>query len=525
MAGRVLASMTGAALPAILDTPKRAMILVQLDCNARCPFCSTRVYTDQGLLSPLDYREHVARRAKDYTLSLEELKQLYDRLRADGVERVNLQGGEPTLHPGLVELVRYGRALGFSEQSIVTNGRALKDRALARALVEAGPRTLVLSIFGHTPELHDASLGVAGAFADLTEAVQVLVELKREGAPVSLMGQLTLHAQNFEALPEMVRHWHDRGLQDFAVRLLRETENTRLDGSGKWFFDLERLRAPLDRLLSFCRSVPDLMVNLSELPYCLIAPHRLGFVLADLGSNPGLLQGRPQHARFFLTAQGEGRAGGTGGFEACARCDLNELCVRPEEAILRRFTGSWRPWGIAREAAALAKGEWSAGSLDAARHLLQEERRLVDFGVADDVRLELRARLAREVSAPEERAHTLLGDRGAKEMADRLRKNGARPVQVRLLAASALGLQGPFDGPAERWMGELETASLPQGGTTLAFLRRATVLANEPLTLVFAYQRRAPGGSGLALVIVYDDRFVDQAQLEGAVAATVTQRA
>ena len=100
-------------LAVLRESPRSATILVQLDCNARCPFCSTRVYTDQGVLAPVDFRQGVVRAAKEYTLSTEAIRAHLDALRADGVEKVNLQGGEPTLHPGLLELLRYGRSIGF----------------------------------------------------------------------------------------------------------------------------------------------------------------------------------------------------------------------------------------------------------------------------------------------------------------------------------------------------------------------------------------------------------------------------
>ena len=72
----------------MLPVVRTATVLPLLDCNARCPFCSTRVYTDHGIQSPIDLRDGVKRRAKDYTLSYDELRAIYDGLKADGIEEV-----------------------------------------------------------------------------------------------------------------------------------------------------------------------------------------------------------------------------------------------------------------------------------------------------------------------------------------------------------------------------------------------------------------------------------------------------
>ena len=46
---------------------EKATLLPLLDCNARCPFCSTRVYTEKGVVSPADFEAGSRRTIKDYT--------------------------------------------------------------------------------------------------------------------------------------------------------------------------------------------------------------------------------------------------------------------------------------------------------------------------------------------------------------------------------------------------------------------------------------------------------------------------
>lgn len=58
-------------------------------------------------------------------LKLEEMLNVLTALRAQGVQKINFAGGEPTLYEPLEQLLHHARALGFVT-CIVTNGRRLE---------------------------------------------------------------------------------------------------------------------------------------------------------------------------------------------------------------------------------------------------------------------------------------------------------------------------------------------------------------------------------------------------------------
>lgn len=104
-------------------------------CNARCGFC----------LAPPD----------GVHPDVELLKQRVDWLVAHGVRTINFCGGEPTIHPGLPELLIHTRTRGGAPR-ITTNGIALPD-GLLDALRDS--RTEVkLSLHGDQP-WHDEIVG------------------------------------------------------------------------------------------------------------------------------------------------------------------------------------------------------------------------------------------------------------------------------------------------------------------------------------------------------------------------------
>lgn len=510
-----------APLPVFREGGRSATVLPLLDCNARCPFCSTRVYTEHGIQSPIDLREGVKRRAKDYTLSLDELRAIYDGLRADGVDEVSLQGGEPTLHPGLLEILAYGWQIGLKSQTIVTNGRRLADLGFTRALLAAKPSTLVLSLFGADAATHDESMGVSGAFDDVVAGVRHLVALRPAGAPIPVMAQLTLHGRNHRDLPEMLRFWYAQGLRDFSVRLLRETENTGR-GSGGWFFDLELLRAPLDAALDAMSSLPGAHLRFGELPSCLPSPRHLGRVLADLGQNPALSRESLQRARHFEKSVAPSKRDAAGS-DACASCDLAKTCLRVEKQYAPAFTGTLRAWdvaGVVRDLGASVSPE----NQPLARELVAVDERLAWFGSSLAERRQLRGALARSIGAarPEALCESVLGERGRKELANRLDRAGARPVRLRAIALSSLGELETLDDPllAEK----LRAAAAPGRAASLKALASVPPVATSPLLAAFAWIVRAPSGEELVLSALFDDRELDAAHAT-AVLAGATKRA
>ena len=94
---------------------KRADIKIGFGCNNHCLFCV------QG-----DKRDFCFHKEK------EEVEKSMDEAKADGHNEVVFTGGEPTLHPDFLDLVRYAKKVGFKEIQIQTNGRlfAYKDFCL-----------------------------------------------------------------------------------------------------------------------------------------------------------------------------------------------------------------------------------------------------------------------------------------------------------------------------------------------------------------------------------------------------------
>lgn len=135
---------------------ERVDIRLGYRCNSRCRFC----YYHQSVKKP------------DNEPSTAEVKRSLESARKAGASEIEFTGGEPTVREDLVDLVSYARNLNFVNISILTNGLRLADQDYAGRLIDAGANDFLLSIHGHTKELHECQTQVGGSFKKVMAAAE-----------------------------------------------------------------------------------------------------------------------------------------------------------------------------------------------------------------------------------------------------------------------------------------------------------------------------------------------------------------
>ncbi len=129
-------------------------IRVNFHCNQACEFC----FVSTHLPPPA---EAVVRRTIEDAAS-------------EGAVLV-LSGGEPTLNPRLVEYVQLAKRHGARAVELQTNAVRLADRALTRALAEAGLERAMVSLHGSSAALSDGITGAPGTFAATVRGIDELL--------------------------------------------------------------------------------------------------------------------------------------------------------------------------------------------------------------------------------------------------------------------------------------------------------------------------------------------------------------
>ena len=98
-------------------------------CNMRCVYCMT---------------EDMVFQPNDALLTAAEIRRLVQIFARIGVDKIRLTGGEPTVHPDLLTIVRDIRAAGITRISMTTNGLRLAE--LAVPLRQAGLERVNVSV-------------------------------------------------------------------------------------------------------------------------------------------------------------------------------------------------------------------------------------------------------------------------------------------------------------------------------------------------------------------------------------------
>ncbi len=178
---------------------KKLIINVTYVCNNHCTFCAvgTRTQLDGH---PTRQREHLL------------------KYREQGVHMVDFDGGEPTLNPELIPLIRYARGIGYDRVNVTTNGRRCYYEKYAHALVNSGLTTLLFSVHGPNPRIHAQQVGVAEAFEQTVGGIEHCVRLKP--AHVELGMNITVTKGNHTLIEEMTQLAWDLGLRWINVQFL-----------------------------------------------------------------------------------------------------------------------------------------------------------------------------------------------------------------------------------------------------------------------------------------------------------------
>jgi len=176
---------------------KKTVIITGYKCNNRCRFCIQ-----------VNKREMPIRTTREIEREIFEA-------RKRGREYLELIGGEMTIRPDIVELITFAKGLGFSTIMMATNGRMFSYPELTRAILKAGLNSLVFSIHGHTPKLHDWLTRVPGSFLQLKEGVKNVQKISQElGLNIHLGSNICIIKQNYKFLPEIGEYIRNLGIGD-----------------------------------------------------------------------------------------------------------------------------------------------------------------------------------------------------------------------------------------------------------------------------------------------------------------------
>ncbi len=184
-------------------------------CNIFCAHCYGGAGTNQPHPNILPSRE-------GESISLEQWKGVLAECARLGAKKVQFTGGEPTLYPGLSELIEYARSCRYRDIEVFTNATRLED-SLLRQWATSGVR-VALSFYSHDPRIHDNITGRTGSFR---QTVQGIKDILANNIPVRVA--IVLMRDNVSHLTDTVEFLKGLGLKDKEI----EWDYVRPTGRGE----------------------------------------------------------------------------------------------------------------------------------------------------------------------------------------------------------------------------------------------------------------------------------------------------
>lgn len=143
---------------------RRGVLWLGQTCNLRCYFCY--------FLNRIDDASH----PEHPFMTLQKAKEICHTLRYYyGDTAIDIQGGEPTIHPEIHELISYCNEIGLYP-TLITNGLALASIDKLAKFKGSGVRDFLVSLHG-IGDIHDEVVCRKGAYVKIIQAIENMREL------------------------------------------------------------------------------------------------------------------------------------------------------------------------------------------------------------------------------------------------------------------------------------------------------------------------------------------------------------
>lgn len=184
----------GVNKPFIPGAPFQVVWNLSRACNMKCAHCY----------------ENAGTRDKN-ELNADQINHGIEKLHQSGVTSIAFSGGEPTIHPHILDFISQADDLGMFA-AMATNGYTLsKDKECAK-YIENGLRFVQISVDGLEAETHDKFRGVNGAWDKAIQAVENCVE-----TDLFVEVATTVTEYNFQEIPEMIDLMRNLGVDWFMI--------------------------------------------------------------------------------------------------------------------------------------------------------------------------------------------------------------------------------------------------------------------------------------------------------------------
>lgn len=189
-------------------------VILLHDCNLACTYCT--------IMADVGDPGGVAATLRARSLAPTKVAAAMRRARGDDYDEIAFTGGEPTMRPDLLPLVREARRLGFDSIKVQSNGVLFGTEANVARAIDAGVTRFHVSIHAHRAEQHEAVTRTPGAHGAMLAGLRHLL-----ARGVELTADVIVMRDTLADIPPAVAWLADLGVRRVDLWLVSLTDANR----------------------------------------------------------------------------------------------------------------------------------------------------------------------------------------------------------------------------------------------------------------------------------------------------------
>ena len=288
----------------------RVDIKIGYQCNNKCAFC---VQGDKRTYLP----------TKDLRVITDSLEEAF----AKGQREVVITGGEPTVHPKFLEIVKVARKIGFERIQIQTNGRTFSSMPLCLKTIAAGANEFSPALHGPTAEIHDELICAPGGFVQVVRAIKNLKKLKQY-----VLTNTVITSDNYKQLPELAELFVKLNVDQFQFAFVHILGTA--DKNKEWLVPKKSEIMPYVKKALDIGLAAGKKVTTEAIPYCMMQGY------AQCIAEEFIPETRIYDVDTIEDYGDYRKNNGKVKFSQCKGCKYNEKCEGPWKEYVELFGDS-----------------------------------------------------------------------------------------------------------------------------------------------------------------------------------------
>lgn len=243
-----------------MSTPVTANFIVTRNCNGNCAFCGVHHRTNS-------FQKEV---------SAKKLCEIVDKLYQADILRINYFGGEPTVHPELLSIMKYSKTLRFFN-SIVTNGLYVpKNISQYKEAIDA----LAVSLHGLKEEHCKLGRVNEDAYDLILKNLKIYANLE---IPITI--NMTVTPENYQSIPQFVDFLLKfLPISAFAFNRYIPSPSVMQSDKKKYVMNVHQLNESLEKIDIAASQHPNVQFRYAiHFPYCIVKNPRMLKYIGNCG--------------------------------------------------------------------------------------------------------------------------------------------------------------------------------------------------------------------------------------------------